>query len=101
MPPPPAGAAPAPPPAAYQNGTAHHKVYCYPQAYAAAIAYQQVREQKKVMVLDLGGFTLDYLRIHGGRPDFAVCDSMEYGIIPLYMVGSVPCITGVGDAWCT
>lgn len=60
------------------------KVYCYPQAYAAAIAYQQVREQKKVMVLDLGGFTLDYLRIRGGRPDFAVCDSMEYGIIPLY-----------------
>ena len=36
------------------------------------------------MVLDLGGFTLDYLRIRGGRPDFAVCDSMEYGIIPLY-----------------
>ena len=60
------------------------KVYCYPQAYAAAIAYQQVREQKKVMVLDLGGFILDYLRIRGGRPDFAVCDSMEYGIIPLY-----------------
>ena len=59
-------------------------VCCYPQAYAAAIAYQQIREQNKVMVLDLGGFTLDYLRIRSGRPDFAVCDSLEYGIIILY-----------------
>lgn len=60
------------------------KVCCYPQAYAAAIAYQQIREQKKGMVLDLGGFTLDYLLIRSGRPDFAVCDSMECGVITLY-----------------
>lgn len=59
-------------------------VCCYPQAYAAAVAYQKVREQKKVMVLDLGGFTLDYLLIRSGRPDFAACDSLEYGIITLY-----------------
>ncbi len=60
------------------------KVCCYPQAYAAAIAYQQVREQKKVMVLDLGGFTLDFLRLRSGRPDFVLCDSMECGVITLY-----------------
>lgn len=59
-------------------------VCCYPQTYAAAVAYQKVREQKKVMVLDLGGFTLDYLLIRSGRPDFAACDSLEYGIITLY-----------------
>ena len=36
------------------------------------------------MILDLGGFTLDYLRLRNGQPDFAVCDSLECGIITLY-----------------
>jgi len=35
-------------------------------------------------VLDLGGFTADYLRIQNGAGDLSVCDSLENGIISLY-----------------
>ncbi len=34
--------------------------------------------------MDIGGFTLDYLLIRGGRPDLGVCDSLEKGVIKLY-----------------
>lgn len=60
------------------------KVICFPQAYAAAMSCREIREQPKVMVVDIGGFTVDYLQIKNGRPDFGVCDSMEHGVIVLY-----------------
>lgn len=60
------------------------RAVCYPQAYAAALASPQVREQKKLMIVDLGGFTVDYVQIRDRRPDFAVCDSLENGVITLY-----------------
>ncbi len=60
------------------------KARCYPQAYAAALSSRQMREQKKILVVDIGGFTIDYVRIQDGRPDFAVCDSLENGVITLY-----------------
>lgn len=34
--------------------------------------------------MDIGGFTLDYLLIRGGRPDLSMCDSLERGVITLY-----------------
>ncbi len=60
-------------------------VSAFPQDYAAAMTvYQQIAEYNKVITVDIGGFTLDYLLIRGGRPDLSVCDSLEKGVIKLY-----------------
>ena len=57
----------------------------FPQDYAAAMTvYQRISEFNKVITVDIGGFTLDYLLIRGGRPDLGVCDSLEKGVIKLY-----------------
>ena len=47
--------------------------------------YQRIAEFNKVITkatyvaFDIGGFTLDYLLIRGGRPDLGVCDSQGTG----------------------
>ncbi len=51
---------------------------------AAMTVYQRIAEFNKVITVDIGGFTLDYLLIRGGRPDLGVCDSLEKGVIKLY-----------------
>ena len=63
----------------------------FPQDYAAAMTvYQRIAEFNKVITVDIGGGTLDYLLIRGGRPDLGVCDSQgtegsfEKGVIKLY-----------------
>ena len=57
----------------------------FPQDYAAAMTvYQRIAEFNKVITVDIGGFTLDYLLIRGGKPDLSVCDSLEKGVIRLY-----------------
>ena len=71
------------------NGTAFkieiHDVMCFPQAIAAAMTvFDQIRQSPKVMVIDIGGYTADYVRMHMGRADFSVCDSLEHGVIMLY-----------------
>jgi len=61
------------------------KVLCFPQSYAAASTIlSSIRTIPKALVLDLGGFTADYLRIQNGAGDLSVCDSLEKGIISLY-----------------
>lgn len=61
------------------------KALCFPQSYAAAsTVLSSIRTIPKALVLDLGGFTADYLRIQNGAGDLSVCDSLENGIISLY-----------------
>ena len=36
------------------------------------------------LVVDIGGYTMDYIRIKKGRSDLASCDSLENGVIMLY-----------------
>ena len=38
----------------------------------------------KALVIDIGGFTVDYVRLRNGVPDMAACDSLESGVIVLY-----------------
>lgn len=58
---------------------------CFPQAYAAVMpAYPRIQQQPKVIVMDIGGFTADYLLIKNGQADLSVCDSLENGVITLY-----------------
>ena len=58
----------------------NHAVYiedvrCYPQAYAAAVTMMdRLVESPKVLIVDIGGFTADYLMMRSGRADLAVCD---------------------------
>ncbi|MBD5510768.1 MAG: ParM/StbA family protein [Lachnospiraceae bacterium] len=68
----------------------HHAVYiddvrCYPQAYAAAATMMdRLMGSPRVLIVDIGGFTADYLMMRSGRADLAVCDSLENGVIVLY-----------------
>ncbi len=67
-----------------------HTVYiddvrCYPQAYAAAATMMdRLVGCPKVLIVDIGGFTADYLMMRSGRADLTVCDSLENGVIILY-----------------
>lgn len=60
-------------------------VACFPQAYAAAATMiLTLLEETKVMILDIGGFTADYLLLKNGQADLSTCDSLENGVILLY-----------------
>mgnify|MGYP000388097173 CR=1 FL=1 len=39
---------------------------------------------RKVVGIDIGGFTSDYLLMRSGRPDMGYCDSLEKGVITMY-----------------
>lgn len=61
------------------------QVSAFPQDYAAAMTiYSKISEFNKVVTVDIGGFTLDYLLIRSGKPDLSACDSLEKGVITLY-----------------
>lgn len=60
-------------------------VRCYPQAFAAAVTMMdKLIEKPRVLIIDIGGFTADYLMMRSGRADLTVCDSLENGVIVLY-----------------
>ena len=57
----------------------------FPQAYAAAIPiYSKFQQLPKAVIVDIGGFTADYLQVKYGQADLSVCDSLENGVIVLY-----------------
>jgi len=61
------------------------EVATYPQAFAAAMpVYGSIAGLSKTIVIDIGGFTADYLMIKNGQADMSVCDSLEHGVIILY-----------------
>ena len=71
------------------NGTPYSifisKALCFPQAFAAiAPIHRQICAYPKVTVLDIGGFTADYMLVKNGEADLSVCDSLENGVILLY-----------------
>ena len=60
-------------------------VACYPQSYAAAVAIlPALTTVPLALIVDIGGYTMDYIRIKKGRGDLASCDSLENGVIMLY-----------------
>ena len=46
--------------------------------------FQKLRQMPKAVIVDIGGFTADYLQIKYGEVDLSVCDSLENGVIVLY-----------------
>jgi len=62
-----------------------NEVLCFPQSYAAAVTmFQELRDIPRALIVDLGGYTADYLQIRNGAGDLTVCDSLENGVILLY-----------------
>lgn len=60
-------------------------VACFPQSYAAAVTMlDKLQSIPRALVLDIGGFTADYLQIKKGEGDLSACDSLENGVILLY-----------------
>ena len=60
---------------------------CFPQALAATAPVfkrLQLGTVAKATVIDIGGFTADYLSLRYGAADWASCDSLENGVITLY-----------------
>ena len=61
------------------------RAMCFPQAYAAVMpVYSRIQQLSKAIIVDIGGFTADYLLIKNGQADLSVCDSLENGVITLY-----------------
>ena len=61
-------------------------VACFPQAYAAAATMlHALVEEPKAVILDIGGFTADYLLMKNGEIDLTSCDSLENGVILLVL----------------
>jgi plasmid segregation protein ParM len=61
------------------------EVCVYPQAYAAiASEIEKYGHMSKVMIIDVGGYTADYLQLIKGRVDLSLCDSLDYGTIKFY-----------------
>ena len=57
----------------------------FPQAFAAVMPiYNNISALKKLIILDLGGFTADYMAMRNGQADLTVCDSLEHGVIIMY-----------------
>ena len=62
-----------------------NEVTAFPQAFAAAMpVFNHISSHPRVVVIDIGGFTADYLLIKNGQADLSVCDSLEHGVIILY-----------------
>ena len=62
-----------------------NKVYSYPQAFAAAVTqYTSLKAHSVAYIIDIGGFTIDVLKLRHGQPDLAVVESFEKGVITLY-----------------
>lgn len=62
-----------------------NKVYVYAQCYAAMMTvFPQIKDQPRVLGIDIGGFTADYMILKRGRIDIESTDSLENGVIILY-----------------
>ena len=71
------------------NGQVFHIMICkvsvFPQAMAIiARQLKIIQSHSHVLVIDIGGYTVDVLQVINGQLDLSVCDSLEYGTIKFY-----------------
>ena len=63
------------------------KVYVHMQTYATYLLLAgklKLSTNPKVLILDIGGFTLDYMLLRFGKIDWNIVDSMPMGVITMY-----------------
>ena len=56
-------------------------VQLFPQGYAAVLTQRELLEEPSVIVADIGGWTVDLMRIDNSIPNAATCRSLELGVI--------------------
>ncbi len=56
-------------------------VKLFPQGYAAVLTQSGLLDEPSVIVADIGGWTVDLMRLDNRIPNAATCRSMELGII--------------------
>ena len=62
-----------------------NRVVSYSQALAAAVTrFGDLKNHAVSYIIDVGGFTVDVLKLRHGRPDLEVMESFEQGVITLY-----------------
>ena len=57
------------------------RVPLFPQGYAAVLTQQELLDEPSVIVADIGGWTMDLMRLDGRIPNAATCRSLELGMI--------------------
>ena len=57
------------------------KVSLYPQGYAAVLTQSGLLNEPSVIVADIGGWTVDLMRLDNRIPNAATCRSLELGMI--------------------
>lgn len=57
------------------------KVSLYPQGYAAVLTQGSLLDEPSVIVADIGGWTVDLMRLDNRIPNAATCRSLELGMI--------------------
>ncbi len=57
------------------------EVSLFPQGYAAVLAQQELLDEPSVIVADIGGWTVDLMRLDNRVPNAATCRSLELGMI--------------------
>lgn len=57
------------------------KVSLYPQGYAAVLTQGNLLDEPSVIVADIGGWTVDLMRLDHRIPNAATCRSLELGMI--------------------
>ena len=69
------------------------KVYVYAQCYAAIMTvFTQIKPYARVVGIDIGGFTTDYLTMVRGTIDIEHTDSLEQGLTLLYQTIHKKCL---------
>ena len=56
-------------------------VQLFPQGYAAVLTQRELLEEPSVIVADIGGWTVDLMRIDNSIPNATTCRSLELGMI--------------------
>lgn len=56
-------------------------VQLFPQGYAAVLTQRELLEEPSVIAADIGGWTVDLMRIDNRLPNAATCRSLELGMI--------------------
>ena len=57
------------------------EVSLFPQGYAAVLSETELLEEPSVILCDIGGWTIDLMRLDNRIPDAASCRSLELGMI--------------------
>ncbi len=57
------------------------EVSLFPQGYAAVLTQQELLDEPSVIVADIGGWTVDLMRLDNRIPNAATCWSLELGMI--------------------